>query len=222
VPIRTWREETRICTREYAIARVQGIVYVRRAVGTGRFARLALRAAAVACGVALALAARPQDGPPVTGVVTAVLDGDTIMLQLADGPAVVRLAHIDAPEARQPGGPEARQALQGRVIGEKVSLQVVSRKPDEWLVAVVWLGDENVNGWMVKQGQAWAYRQYADDPDYCVWENAARSLKRGLWAREEWLAPWEWRQGGKGKAMRYTDYRKADASSCIAEMKHRT
>jgi hypothetical protein len=52
-----------------------------------------------------------------------------------------------------------------------------------------------------------------------VWENGARVLKRGLWAREEWLAPWEWRQGGKGKAMRYTDYRQATTASCIAELR---
>ncbi len=191
-------------------------------MGTGKPARLASAAAAAAFGVALAFSAGAQDSPRLAGIVTAVLDGDTLKLQLTEGHALVRLAHVDAPEFRQPDGPEARRALEGRVLGERVSLQVVSRKPDEWLVAVVWLGDDNVNGWMVKQGHAWAYRQYADDPDYCVWENAARALKRGLWAREEWLAPWEWRQGGKGKAIRYTDYRKADVSSCIAEMKRTT
>jgi hypothetical protein len=37
-----------------------------------------------------------------------------------------------------------------------------------------------------------------DDPDYGVWEKG--------------------RERGKGKAMRYTDYRKATAASCIAEM----
>jgi micrococcal nuclease len=189
------------------------------AVGTGSCSRFAREAAAIACGVALAFASFAQDGALTTGIVTAVLDGDTIKVHLATGPTVIRLGNIDAPEIRQPDGREARDALHAHIVGEEVALNVLSRKPDEWIVAVVYLRDENVNGWMVKQGHAWAYRQYAIDPDYCVWENAARSLKRGLWAREEWLAPWEWRQGGKGKAMRYTDFRKADAASCIAEMK---
>lgn len=179
-------------------------------------------AAAMACGMALSFAVYPEDRSTLEGIVTAVLDGDTIKVQLAGGPTVIRLGNIDAPEIRQPDGREARDALHAHIVSEEIAVQVLSRTPDEWIVAVVWLGDENVNGWLVKQGHAWAYRQYADDADYCVWENAARSLHRGLWAREEWLAPWEWRQGGKGKAMRYTDYRKADASSCISEMKQKT
>jgi endonuclease YncB( thermonuclease family) len=89
----------------------------------------------------------------------------------------------------------------------------------EPVVAVVYHGDVNINGWMVKQGHAWAYGESADAPDYCVWESAARSLRRGLWSHEEWLAPWEWRQGGRGKAIFYTDYRRSTAASCIAEMR---
>lgn len=178
--------------------------------------------AAIAWGLALAIGAWAEENPRLAGIVTDVIDGDTLKVQLTDGPVVVELASIDAPEYRQPGGPEARKALFERIIGEEVSLSVVAREADEQLLAVVHLGDENVNGWMVKQGHAWAYRQYADTADYCVWENAARSLKRGLWAREEWLAPWEWRLGGKGKAIRYTNYRKATAASCIAEMRRTT
>jgi endonuclease YncB( thermonuclease family) len=44
----------------------------------------------------------------------------------------------------------------------------------------VYLGDENVNAWLVKQGNAWAYRQYSSDADYCIYEQAARSPDRGL------------------------------------------
>lgn len=172
---------------------------------------------AVACSLALALSAWAGDKPALEGVVTAVLDGDMIRLQLTTGPVTVRLANIDAPETRQPGGPEARMALFDRLIGERVSIEVRSQDADEQMVAVVFLGDENINGWMVKQGHAWADRQQADAPDYCIWENGARSLRRGLWGREEWLAPWEWRQGGRGQAVFYSDYRRATAASCIAE-----
>ncbi len=167
----------------------------------------------------LALHARAQERPLIHGTVTAALDGDTLRIQLVTGPTVVRLANIDAPEFRQPGGKEARAALHERVVGEEVTLNVLSRDENGWLVAVLFFENENLNGWMVKQGHAWAYRPAADDPDYCVWENGARLLKRGLWSREEFLAPWEWKLGGKGKAIRYTDYRKATAASCIAEMK---
>jgi endonuclease YncB( thermonuclease family) len=188
----------------------------------GRCSRFASRAAAFACGVALLHPAFAQDGDALTGIVTGVLEGDTIRLQLPSGPTVVRLAYIDAPEPRQPDGPEARRALHGKLIGAKVRLEVTAKDAEGWLQGVVYLGDEDVNAWILKQGHAWVDRAQAKNPAYCMLENAARSLKRGLWAGEEWLAPWEWRQGGKGKAMRYTDYRKADAASCIAELGRKT
>lgn len=177
----------------------------------------ALTAATFALAWAFGVAA--QERPLIHGIVAAVLDGNTLRMQLSTGPTVVRLAHIDAPELRQPGGREARAALYGRVIGREVTLGVLSRDESGWLAAVVLLGDENLNGWLVKQGHAWANRPETDEPDYCVWENGARLLKRGLWAGDEWLAPWEWRQGGKGKAIKYTNYRQATAASCIAELK---
>jgi len=173
---------------------------------------------AALCILAVSPGVHAEDRPLIHGPVTAALDGDTLRMQLLTGPTVVRLANIDAPEFRQPGGKEARAALLERVVGEEVALSVRSRDENGWLLAVVYFRDENLNGWMVKQGHAWAYRAQADDPDYCVWENGARLLKRGLWSREEFLAPWEWRMGGKGKAIRYTDYRKATAASCIADM----
>jgi endonuclease YncB( thermonuclease family) len=169
--------------------------------------------------VLLASLAGAQDRPRISGIVTAALEGDTLRVELVTGPTVVRLAHIDAPEPRQPGGVEARMALHDHAVGDVVSLDVLERDADGWLVAVAWLGDENLNGWIVKQGHAWAHRKQAKDPDYCVWENGARTLKRGLWGREEFLAPWEWRQGGKGKAIRYTNFRAETAASCIASMK---
>ncbi len=95
-------------------------------------------------------------------------------------------------------------------------MHVIAKARDEPAVAVMYVGDENINAWLVKQGHAWAYRQYADSPEYCVLENAARSLRRGLWAREEWLAPWEWRLGGRGKAILYTNYSRETVASCIA------
>ena len=160
-------------------------------------------------------------GDLLTGIVTGVMEGDTIRLQLPAGPHVIRLAGIDAPEPRQADGPAARRALHEKLIGAEVQLQVTAKDAEGWLQGIVFLGDEDINGWVVKQGHAWVDRTQRANPAYCLLENAARSLKRGLWAEEEWLAPWEWRQGGKGKAMRYTNYRNADAESCIGELAKR-
>ena len=114
--------------------------------------------AAIACGTLLSGRAWSLDDRVIAAVVTSVIDGDTIKVQLTEGPAQVRLANIDAPEPIQSGGGTAARALNARVLGQDVSLHVVERERDQRLVAVVFLGDENVNAWMVKQGHAWADR----------------------------------------------------------------
>jgi endonuclease YncB( thermonuclease family) len=174
-------------------------------------------AAAAACGLALAPVADSQD--PGLVVVTSVIDGDTIKVQLPDGPVTVRLRNIDAPELNQPGGGAATRALHQRLLTQEVTLHDVTRESDEHLVAVVRLGDENINGWMVKQGHAWAYRGQTRESDYCVWENAARSLKRGLWSDKHWTSPWDWRTAQRDSLYFVTDYSSSTTASCIREIR---
>ncbi|MGH8242599.1 MAG: thermonuclease family protein [Steroidobacteraceae bacterium] len=175
-------------------------------------------AAAFACGMALSFGAWTLEERVMVGAVTGVIDGDTLKVQLSSGPVLVRLANIDAPERIQPGGGAATRALHGRVLGEEISLHVVTQDRDQPIVAVVFLGDENINAWMVKQGYAWAYRGYTQEADYCVWENAARALKRGLWADKHWVAPWDWRMSRRDSLYFVSDYSNASAASCMREI----
>ena len=173
-------------------------------------------AAAFVCGLAFACGAWAQD--PSLVVVTSVIDGDTIKVQVAEGPVTVRLRHIDAPELNQPGGGAATRALHRRLLAQEVSLHDVSRESDEHWVAVVRLGDENINGWLVKQGHAWVYRGHTRDADYCAWEHAARSLKRGLWADKFWTSPWDWRTSQRDSLFFVSDYSNATTASCMREI----
>jgi endonuclease YncB( thermonuclease family) len=174
--------------------------------------------AAIVCGIALSFDAWSVENPVIAAVVTSVIDGDTIKVQLIEGPALVRLANIDAPESIQSGGGAAARALHARVLGQDVSLHVVERDRDPPLVAVVYVGDENVNAWMVKQGHAWADRGSAAAQDYCVWEKAARSLRRGLWADKHWVAPWDWRMSRRDAQYFITDYTHASTAGCLREI----
>lgn len=168
--------------------------------------------------MALSFGAWTLEERVMVGAVTGLIDGDTIKVQLSSGPVLVRLAHIDAPEMVQPGGRAAAKALHGRVLGEEISLHVVTQDRDQPMVAVVLLGEENINAWMVKQGFAWANRGLAQEADYCVWENAARSLKRGLWADKHWVAPWDWRMSKRDSLFFVSDYSNASAASCMREI----
>ena len=144
----------------------------------------------------------------LSGTVTRVIDGDTIEVQLSSGPIKVRLNSIDTPEKDQPWGPQAQAALAVRVNGKRVELEPVAQDRYDRLVAVVFLGGENINEWMVQQGDAWAYRDYLEDPSYCAWEAVARASGLGLWSLPPGsrVAPWEWRAAGRGSTAQFTDY----------------
>ncbi len=156
--------------------------------------------------------------PVLVGTVVHVTDGDTIRVRLGSGPITVRLDSIDAPERDQPWGAQATSALAARIEGLQVSLQPVTQDRYDRLVAVVFLGDDDVNAWMVRQGDAWAYRRYLKNADYCAWEDEARTAKRGLWSApaSSWRAPWQWRAAQRGERKGYTDFSHESTRRCIA------
>lgn len=75
------------------------------------------------------------------------------------------------------------------MLNQEVALDVVTQDRYERLVAIVYVGDSNVNEWLVEQGHAWAYREYLEDPTYCRLEHEARIAQRGLWRFEQAVAP---------------------------------
>src|SRR5688500_6353545 len=97
----------------------------------------------------MALPACAQDRPVLVGTVTKVTDGDTINVELSSGPIIVRLGSIDAPESNQPGGNEAAEELERLVLNQEVALEVETQDRYERLVAVAYVGDGNVNEWLV-------------------------------------------------------------------------
>ena len=146
----------------------------------------------------------------VEGYVKKVADGDTITV-ISDGTKIkVRFYGIDAPETEkrnrktgrvskpgQPYGEEVFKTLEEKVYRQRVRLDIMDIDRYKRAVAVVWLGNRNINREMVREGWAWAYRQYLDRPhasEYIDAEEQARKEKRGLWQQYNPQPPWEfWR-----------------------------
>lgn len=131
-----------------------------------------------------------------TGRVVRIADGDTFTLLVGGRQQVrVRLAQIDAPESRQPFGRAARQMLAGMVFGRTVTIRRTDTDQYGRTVAMVRVGDLDVNTAMVRQGGAWAYRRYMTNSRLVRVEAEARAARRGLWAlqRDQITPPWEWR-----------------------------
>jgi endonuclease YncB( thermonuclease family) len=132
----------------------------------------------------------------ITGRVVGITDGDTLtVLDEARRQTKVRLAEIDTPEAGQPYGSRAKQALSDLAFGK--SVRVVVQDTDRYgrSVGRVYAGFNDINAELVRQGAAWVYRKYNRDPSLLRLEQEAREARRGLWALPdaERTPPWEWR-----------------------------
>lgn len=150
----------------------------------------------------------------IEGIVTKVVDGDTIHVVDNLGTKVkVRLYGIDAPETEKKNrstgkvtkagmlfGEEAFQALQTKVTARQVKLDVMAVDRYGRTVAVVKLENRDINHEMVTDGWAWAYKQYLDRPHASIYigaEEEARLAKRGLWHEVNPQPPWEFRRASK-------------------------
>lgn len=133
-----------------------------------------------------------------TGRVVKVADGDSVtVLRQINGQSEqvrVRLSSIDAPEKEQPYGTRSRQLLSDLVFDRQVRVEELGRDRHGRTIGVIHIGDLNANREMVRQGMAWAYRQYLNDSALLRIESAARLAQRGLWAGANPVAPWEFRR----------------------------
>lgn len=157
----------------------------------------------------LLLVADASAGRIVEGVVRTVYDGDTLLLATREQSRLkVRLYGIDAPETAkpdvpgQPFGTVARRTLMYKVMGRRVSAEIMDTDQYSRAVAVIRYAGRDINRELVSEGMAWAYRQYlagAYAPEYIGAEERARLRHKGLWRDAKTQAPWEFRLAVKGK-----------------------
>jgi endonuclease YncB( thermonuclease family) len=144
------------------------------------------------------LASSAQD---FSGRVVGVYDGDSItVLDQHKTQFKIRMAEIDAPEAKQDYGSRSKQMLSNLVFGKTVVVSPLEYDRYKRLVAYISVDGINVNQAMVEQGGAWVYREYAKTPALLDLEAKARASKAGLWSvSREPVAPWEWRKSKSKK-----------------------
>lgn len=153
-------------------------------------------------GLILAFVFTAAEATTLTGRVVGVHDGGTITVLDANRQQhKIRLAGIDAPEAKQAYGSRSKQNLSKWVYNRQVVVNWDKRDRYGRTVGVIFVDGHDVNLEQVRAGMAWWYRQYAKEqrPDdrklYELAENEARADKRGLWMDNDPVPPWEWRRG---------------------------
>ena len=131
-----------------------------------------------------------------------VVDGDTLGIR----DQKIRLHGIDAPESSQrctrPSGEGWRCGQKAALaLSEKIGQRNVrcdGKKRDRWgrLIAVCYLGSQDLNAWLVRRGWAVAYRKYSKD--YVPQEARARQAKIGVWSGT-FEMPWDWRKARRNE-----------------------
>ena len=141
------------------------------------------------------VAASKLDSPAIVGR-PSVIDGDTISIRGRR----IRLHGIDAPESGQicqdaterdyRCGQKAALALDNKIARQNVYCYARDKDRYGRRIATCELNGEDLNGWLVSQGWAVAYRRYS--VIYVAQEIVARVAGRGMWAGT-FDAPENWR-----------------------------
>jgi len=142
----------------------------------------------------------PAGGQALTGVAR-IVDGDTVKI----GRTRIRFFGIDAPERDQTCrdahgvdwncGQVATRALSARIDGKPIACQARDIDIYGRTVAVCYLGGTDLNGWMVENGWAIAYRHYSGD--YIAVEEKAHAARIGIWSGT-FDDPGDWRHRHRG------------------------
>lgn len=131
----------------------------------------------------------------ISGTVITVIDGDTITVSDAASKHYrVRLAGVDAPEAKQAFGLESARSLAALCHRKAAKVEWMEKKRRVHFGQVT-CGDKDAAAEQVRRGMAWVSpRQMTAGSALPELEAYARLRKVGLWADEKPVPPWEWRK----------------------------
>ena len=127
------------------------------------------------------------DDESVSGTVVDVLDGDSVLVNLDDGPTIeVRLIGVDAPERYECYYWESREHVEYELLDEDVTLGFDENDESDDLrsFAYVYIDDDIFNRHQIAEGYA-RQRGYGLDYEYRSWfvsvEQRAHRKNLGLW-----------------------------------------
>ncbi len=146
----------------------------------------------------LAFSAGTAAAETLSGEVITVIDGDTLTVSDAARKHYrVRLAGVDAPEAKQPHGIRSARSL-ARLCYRKTAKVEWKAKEHGLHLGQVTCEDKDAGAEQVRRGLAWVSPQQIT-PGSALYEleTYARLRKLGLWADEKPVAPWEWRKAAE-------------------------
>lgn len=129
----------------------------------------------------------------IKGVVSIVMDGDTVLVETLEGGYQVRLLGVDAPELFQPYGEEAKKFLKDITYNKPVTLELRERKGTSLYTGEVFVEKKNLGSLLLEKGYAW-YNGGDSKYGFEKMEAKARRRRIGLWRDASPVPPWIYRK----------------------------
>lgn len=134
-------------------------------------------------------------------IVTYVYDGDTVKLRPisssnSNDEFKLRLTGIDAPERNQDFGLQSRRALIKLCQGNNifVTTEVVAKDKYNRSLGRLYCNHTDASIYLAERGLAWNNARYSSDVNIYNADLKARQQRLGLWADDNPIPPWDWRQ----------------------------
>jgi micrococcal nuclease len=145
-----------------------------------------------------ALASSLQCAPESKGIrahVVNLADGDSFSVRVNGKIVKVRIYAIDAPEKGMPFYKVSKEYLAKLCGNQTVTLHLVQKdRYGRWVSRVTLPDGRDAASVMIKNGLAWHYKHYSNDPKLAALEKAARQKRIGLWRDSKPTPPWKMRE----------------------------
>lgn len=155
--------------------------------------------------------------PAFSHQVVGVNDGETLTLLVDEKPLKVRLANIDAPEMPQAYGRASRKSLYDLCFGKDASYRALETDHYGSPVAVVSCGGIEANRAQIERGMAWVADKSNRDFTLPALQLIARRDRKGLWADDNPVPPWEFRRPKIRKASAPRTDEMTDPAICFVD-----
>ena len=111
-----------------------------------------------------------------------------------------RTGHENLPG--QPYGEESRKALEDKIMGQQIRLDITDIDQYKRMVGILWIGSRNINLEMLREGYAEVYFIYLKEPykrQFLQAQREAKSSKIGIWSLRVYERPSDFRKRFKVK-----------------------
>jgi len=134
----------------------------------------------------------------IRGKVIDVIDGKTVVIQIATGKLIAVLQYIEIPEPEQPLNLAVKAHLKELLLDKDVEFLAEGIAPNKTF-GVVYMNGVDIGQQMVRDGAAWHIPQQktgqnqGESDQYDKMQSLAKNEKRGVWLIRDMKPAWEFR-----------------------------